>query len=78
MKTIEQLLELSKNPYYKFTQDEQMVLDDFLSKKRAKDSETKQNPNSKPSDKSTDVRVRNIVPKVIPGVPDAPEPTDAR
>lgn len=78
MKTIEQLLELSKNPYYKFTQDEQVVLDDFLSKKRAKDLQNKQNPNSNPSDKSTDVRVRNIIPKVIPGVEDAPEPTDGR
>ncbi len=78
MKTIEQLLELSKNPWYKFTQDEQMVLDDFLSKKRAKDLANKQNPNSNTSDKSTDVRVRNIVPKVIDDVKDAPEPTDAR
>lgn len=78
MKAIEQLLELSKNPYYKFTQDEQAVLDDFLSKKRAKDSQNTQNPNSNPSDKSTDVRVRNIIPKTIPGVPDAPEPTDGR
>lgn len=78
MKTVEQLLELSKNPYYKFTQDEQAVLDDFLSKKRAKDLQNKQNPNSKTSDKSTDVRVRNIVPKVIDDVQDAPEPTDAR
>lgn len=77
MKTIEQLLELTKNPYYKFTQDEQAVIDDFLSKKRAKDSQNKQNPNSNPLDKSTDVRVRNIIPKVIPGVPNAPEPTDA-
>lgn len=76
MKTIEQLLELTKNPYYKFTADEQAVIDDFLSKKRAKDSQTKQNPNSTISDKSTDVHVRNIIPKVVPRVPDAPEPTD--
>jgi hypothetical protein len=78
MKTIEQLLELSNNPHYKFLPEEQAVLDDFLSKKREKDSQNKHNPNSNISDKSTDVRVRNIVPKVIPGVPDAPEPTDAR
>lgn len=75
MKTIEQLLELSKNPYYVFTADEKQVLDDFLAKKRAKDSTNSQKPNSPNSDSSTPVRVRNIVPKTVPGLEDAPEPT---
>ena len=78
MKTVEQLLELSKNPYYKFTQDEKQVLDDFLAKKKAKSSTNSQTKNSQPSESNTPVRVRNVVPKVIDGVESAPEPTDAR
>lgn len=68
MKTIEQLLDLSKNPYYKFTQDEKAVLDDFLLKKREKDSQNKQKTNSETSENDTPVRVRNVVEKTIPGV----------
>lgn len=77
MKTIEQLLELSKNPYYTFLPDEQAVLDDFLAKKRAKRSKNLRNKNLVPSENNIPVTVRNIVPKVIPRVEDAPEPTDA-
>jgi len=66
MKTIEQLLELSKNPFYKFTNDEKAVLDDFLAKKREKSSPNSQKKNSNKSDKNTPVRVRNIVEKTIP------------
>lgn len=66
MKTVEQLLSLSKNPFYKFTDDEMAVLDDFLSKKRAKDLENNQKKNSQPSESSTPVIVRNIVRKTIP------------
>jgi hypothetical protein len=77
MKTIEQLLYLSKNPYYKFTNDEQAVLDDFLLRKKEEDSENSQKKNSRSSDKNTPVRVRNIVEKTVPDVPDAPEPTQA-
>lgn len=74
MKTIEQLLELSKNPYYTFTNDEKAVLDDFLSKKKAdhSTSSVKQKENS--SDSNTPVRVRNIVAKTIPSPKDADEP----
>lgn len=78
MKTIEQLLELSKNPFYTFTNDEKAVLDDFLSQKREERLKDSQKQNSTNSDESTPVRVRNVVPKVIDGVEDAPEPTDAR
>ena len=74
MKTIEQLLELSKNPYYKFTNDEKAVLDDFLSKKKGRDWLTSRKKSSPTSDSNTPVRVRNIVEKTIPDVPDAPEP----
>ena len=75
MKSIEQLLELSKNPYYKFTNDEKVVLDDFLLKKQEKALKSKQKKNSKSSEKNTPVRVRNIVEKTIPDVKDAPERT---
>lgn len=63
MKTIEQLLELSKNPYYIFTEDEKAVLDDFLLKKRDTDSKQSQSTSSNKSSKKTNVRVRNIVKK---------------
>lgn len=66
MKTIEQLLELSKNPFYVFTNDEKAVLDDFLAKRQAEHSTSSQKKNLKNSDKSTPVRVRNIVDKTIP------------
>lgn len=73
MKTIEQLLDLSKNPFYKFTNDEKAVLDDFLEKKQAKDLKRQQKKTSQDSEKSTDVRVRNIVEKTIPGVEESGE-----
>lgn len=76
MKTIEQLLELSKNPYYVFTKNEKVVLDDFLSKKQAPRLAPSQSKNSEQSDKNTNVHVRNIVPKTIDRLEDAPEPTD--
>lgn len=68
MKTIEQLLELSKNPFYKFTNDEKAVLDDFLEKKREKDLKRLQKKNSRSSETNTPVRVRNIVEKTIPHI----------
>lgn len=77
MKTIEQLLTLSKNKYYKFTNDEKAVLDDFLSKRPDDGSKSSQKKNSKKSSGKTNVRVRNIVPKTVPSVEDAPEPSDA-
>ena len=73
MKTIQQLLDLAKNPYYQFTKDEQAVLDDFLSKKQDKDSETSQKSNSKQSSKKTPVTVRNIVKKADTYPPEAYE-----
>lgn len=77
MKTIEQLLELSKNPYYKFTAAEQVVLDDFLEREQADHSTDSTKKSLKSLDKSFPVTVHNIVPKVIDRVPDAVEPTDA-
>lgn len=64
MKTIQQLLELSKNPYYKFTPDERMVLDDFLLQSQDTDSKKSQEKSSKKSSKRTHVTVRNVVKKV--------------
>lgn len=66
MKTIEQLLHLSKNPYYKLTDDEKQVLEDFLSKKQESESKSSRKKNSKRLEKPTNVRVRNIVEKTIP------------
>ena len=77
MKTIEQLLTLSKNPFYRFTNDEKAVLDDFLSKKREKDSKSSQKKNSPSSGSNTPVRVRNIVEKTIPEPQEAPERTQS-
>lgn len=77
MKTIEQLLELTKNPYYKFTQAEQAVLDDFLAKKADTDSAKSHTTSSTKLSKETPVRVRNIVEKTIPQPEDAPEPSES-
>lgn len=77
MKTVEQLLALSKNPYYKFTNDEKAVLDDFLSKKRADHSTSSTKAKENSSDSSTPVRVRNIVTKTVDRVEDAPEPSES-
>lgn len=63
MKTIEQLLFLSKNPYYKLTEGEKQVLEDFLSKKQESESKSSRKKNSKQLEKPTNVRVRNIVEK---------------
>ncbi len=66
MKTIEQLLALSNNPYYKFTNDEKAVLDDFLSKKREEHTTSSVKRKEETSENDTPVRVRNIVEKTIP------------
>lgn len=66
MKTIEQLLFLSKNPYYKLTEDEKQVLEDFLSKKQGSESKSSRKKSSKQLEKPTNVRVRNIVEKTVP------------
>lgn len=63
MKTIEQLLFLSKNPYYKLRPEEQEVLDDFLLKKQEEESQTSQKKNSKKLSANTNVRVKNVVQK---------------
>lgn len=73
MKSIEQLLELSKNPYYKFTKPEQEKLDDFLAKQQDEDSASSQKKSSKKSDDKTPVVVRNVVKKTPTYPPEAPE-----
>lgn len=73
MKTIQQLLELSKNPYYVFTHDERAVLDDFLAKKKDTDSTTSRKKSSTKSSKKTPVTVRNIVQKTNTYPPEAVE-----
>lgn len=73
MKTIQQLLELSKNPYYTFTQDERAVLDDFLAQKRDTDSTQSHTTSSKKSSYATRVTVRNVVKKADTYAPDAQE-----
>lgn len=73
MKDIEQLLQLSKNPYYVFQPDEQRMLDDFLSKKQASTSKKSRKKSSSESSEKTNVRVRNIVEKADTSVPEATE-----
>ena len=63
MKTIQQLLDLSKNPFYKFTDAEQAVLDDFLSQKQESDSKKSQKESSTESLQKTRAIVRNVVKK---------------
>lgn len=65
MKTIQQLLELSKNPFYNFTPEEQGRLDDFLVKEQAKTSKSSAKKKSTKSAEKKDVVVRNIVKKTI-------------
>lgn len=63
MKTIQQLLDLSKNPFYRFTDAEQAVLDDFLSQKQESDSKKSQKESSTESSQKTRAIVRNVVKK---------------
>lgn len=63
MKTIEQLLELSKNPHFKLMPDEEQELHAFLSKKREEESKISPKKNSKKSTRKTNVRVKNVVQK---------------
>jgi len=77
MKTIEQLLQLSKNPFYKFSPEEEQVLNDFLFKKQGSDSSDSQKKSSPKSDEGTlvtatdTVKVKNVVEKTIPQVEDS-------
>lgn len=75
MKTIQQLLELSKNPFYKFTDDEQEVLNDFLLKQPVTELKKLQKTPSRKSSAKTRVTVRNIVKKVDTYAPEAIETT---
>lgn len=71
MKTIEQLLKLSENPYYKLLPEEQEVLDNFLSQKREAESKQSRSSGSKKSSKNTHAIVRNVVKKTIPKIEEA-------
>lgn len=73
MKTIQQLLELAKNPYYKFTANEKAVLDDFLSQRLATDSKTSPEKSSSKSSEKTPVIVRNVVQKADTYPPETPD-----
>ena len=68
MKTIEQILELTKNPYYKFTPEEEVILNDFLLTQHAAESTTFQKPDLGKLSQRTRVTVRNVVKKTIPEV----------
>lgn len=71
MKTIQQLLDLARNPHYKFMPDEQRVLDAFLLKQREKLLKQSQEENSNESSTKTPVTVRNVVEKVDTFPPDS-------
>lgn len=68
-KTIEQLLQLSKNPYYVFTSEEQEQLNTFLAKKSELLSQ--QRKNGKDSEKNIPATVinKNIVRKDVGEIP---------
>lgn len=73
MKSVEQLLKLSENPFYKMTAAEEKVLDDFLLKKKEEDSKASRKKSEKHSEGNTPVRVRNIVERTVPEVKDSGE-----
>lgn len=81
MKTIEQLLKLSENPYYKFSPEEEHELNVFLSKKRDEDSmnsvekiygksdfDTRATAGDSTAKSTNMVKVRNVVKKTVPQV----------
>lgn len=72
MKPIEQLLILSQNRFYKMTEEERERLNDFLLKKQDGESRNSE-MESKKSQKSTPVTVRNIVQKTAITVPESNE-----
>ena len=77
MKTIEQLLHLSKNPYYAFTAGDKKRLDDFLGSQQEKASVRSPKKRSKESSEKTPVIVRNVVKKFPAGVvEEASKPED--
>ena len=71
MKTIQQLLELYKNPFYRFTESEQKMLNDFLLERQASELKRLQKKTSKESLAKTNVIVRNIVNKTNTYAPEA-------
>lgn len=74
MKTIAQLLQLSKNRFYKFTPEEQKLLDDFLATQSGQSSQQKDS--SIDLSKKTPATVhKNIVQKDT-GVIPTDEPSD--
>lgn len=61
MKSIAQLLQLSKNKFYKLTPEEQLVLDNFLSEQRAQKAlQEKKSKDSSPKTRAI-VKNKNIV-----------------
>lgn len=73
MKTIQQLLHLSKNPFYKFSPDEKAVLDDFLLQPLDSLMKKSQKKHLKRLSPRTHVTVRNIVKKVDTYAPESHE-----
>lgn len=69
MKTVEQLIELSKNPYYQFSPAEQKLLNDFLAKNS--DTQTQAKKNGKDSEKNIPATVlnKNVVAKETGAIP---------
>lgn len=63
MKTIQQLLQLSRNPFYKFSPEEKAVLDNFLLSPVDSPMTTSQKKRLKKSLQQTRVVVRNVVEK---------------
>jgi len=71
MKTIAQLLQLKKNPHYKFTPEEQEVLDTFLSTQSEHPGPTEDNLNRSSKKTPANVLNKNIVKKETGVLPTA-------
>lgn len=69
MKSIEQLLQLSKNPYYKFSDDEQAELDSFLSSKSEQKKSQKNSSDDSEKNIPATVLNKNVVAKEIGKIP---------
>lgn len=68
-KSIEQLLELSKNPYFTMSEDERKRLDDFLSKKSAQQNQPKNSGDSSEKNIPATVINKNKVNKETGQIP---------
>ncbi len=68
-KTIEQLLQLSKNPYFELSIEERQRLNDFLSEKSGQNSPLKKSGQDSERNIPATVINKNVVKKETGGIP---------